>query len=134
MFINPALASVGEGASEVSAQEENEEENLVENEEETFLDSDEDALETYLDNSESEFDDEYKVEAILGKRQLRTGTFQYKVKWKGFNPDEGGISWEPIENCQCPELITKFEEELKAGKHKLRKQQRFVKRRKRKRN
>ncbi|KAH7713106.1 Chromo domain containing protein [Aphelenchoides avenae] len=50
----------------------------------------------------------YVVEKILAKRKLRGGAWEYQIKWKGYD-DPKDITWEPEENCDCPELIEEFE-------------------------
>jgi hypothetical protein len=60
--------------------------------------------------NESESDEEpyYEVEAIVGKKIFR-GKTQYHVKWKGYPSDQN--TWEPIENLtNVMEMVENFEE------------------------
>ena len=52
-------------------------------------------------------DEVYVVEAILNKR-IEKGAVEYLIKWKGYDKASDN-TWEPEENCQCPELIEQFE-------------------------
>jgi len=49
----------------------------------------------------------YVVEAILDKRHVR-GKWEYLIKWEGYSDADN--TWEPQENCICPELMDAFEE------------------------
>jgi len=60
-------------------------------------------------NSEQE-EPEYTVERIVEKR-VRHGRVEYKIKWLGF--DDADNTWEPEENCDCPDLVAAFEKKLK---------------------
>ena len=53
-------------------------------------------------------DDEYKVEKVCDKRVNEEGKIEYLLKWKGWTE----LTWEPEENCNCQELIEKFEKGL----------------------
>ncbi|KAI6224241.1 Chromobox protein-like protein 1 [Aphelenchoides fujianensis] len=57
---------------------------------------------------------QFVVEKIMGKRTLKTGQVEYRIKWKGY--DHSDNSWEPAKNCDCPELIEAFEESEAAKK------------------
>ena len=46
------------------------------------------------------------VEKIVDKRKCN-GEVQYLVQWKGYQ--KGAITWEPIENLSCKDLIRDFE-------------------------
>lgn len=50
-------------------------------------------------------EEEYVVEAVVGKR-VKGGVLQYLLKWKGYSSAEN--TWEPEENCGCPELIAEY--------------------------
>lgn len=64
-------------------------------------------------SSEEEEQEEYTVEAVLGKR-VRKGKPQYRVKWTGYPESEA--TWEPVENCQgCEGMISAFEESNKGA-------------------
>ncbi|XP_011183075.1 chromobox protein homolog 1 [Zeugodacus cucurbitae] len=56
---------------------------------------------------------EYSVERIEDKR-ICNGRTEYFLKWKGYPRSEN--SWEPVENLDCPDLISAFEESLKTKK------------------
>jgi len=58
-------------------------------------------------------EEEYTVEKILDKR-TRGGKTEYLIKWEGYPDSEN--TWEPDENLDCPEIISAFEEKLKAKK------------------
>ena len=49
------------------------------------------------ENIEIESNNEYKVEKILDKKQIR-GKPQYLIKWKGYDTSEN--TWEPIANLR----------------------------------
>jgi len=50
---------------------------------------------------------EYVVEAILDKRLIR-GKWEYLIKWEGYSDEDN--TWEPEENCICPELMEAFQD------------------------
>ncbi|CAF1023639.1 unnamed protein product [Brachionus calyciflorus] len=58
-------------------------------------------------------DSEYVVEAVLDKKTINKRV-HYQIKWKGYNE----ITWEPIENCLCHDLIEEFEEKSKVKNDK----------------
>lgn len=57
--------------------------------------------------------EEYIVEKILDKR-TKNGKVEYYLKWQGY-PDEDS-TWEPIENVDCPDLISAYEKSIKVLK------------------
>ena len=57
-------------------------------------------------------EEEYVVEKILQKKIVGKGKVEYYLKWIGY--DDADNTWEPVENLDCPELIEKFEADLKA--------------------
>merc|ERR1712228_172201 len=59
-------------------------------------------------------EEEYTVEKILDKR-TRGGKTEYLIKWEGYPDSEN--TWEPDENLDCPEIISAFEDKLKAKKN-----------------
>jgi hypothetical protein len=70
------------------------------------------------DDSSEPGDEVFVVEKILDKRIIKKGktsSVEYLIKWKGYN-EPGDNTWEPEENCQCPELIEEFEKEYKNRK------------------
>ncbi|PAA66028.1 hypothetical protein BOX15_Mlig017863g3 [Macrostomum lignano] len=69
-------------------------------------------------NSEgSDSGQEFMVEKILAMRR-RHGKRQFKIRWKGYGPEED--TWEPEENCDCTELIEEFLKESAAKKRNQR--------------
>ena len=57
---------------------------------------------------EGEEEAEYVVEKICDKRVDNDGKVHYLLKWKGWPKP----TWEPEENCDCEDLMEKFEMEL----------------------
>jgi len=51
--------------------------------------------------------EEFVVEAILDKRLIR-GKVEYLIKWEGYANEDN--TWEPEQNCICPELMEAFED------------------------
>ncbi|KAL3089635.1 hypothetical protein niasHT_024872 [Heterodera trifolii] len=64
------------------------------------------------DSSGAEGGDTYQVERVLKKRVIKGGKVEYYIKWKGYDNIEDN-TWEPEENCDCPDLIRDFEEKEK---------------------
>uniref|UniRef100_A0AC34Q3X9 Chromo domain-containing protein n=1 Tax=Panagrolaimus sp. JU765 TaxID=591449 RepID=A0AC34Q3X9_9BILA len=58
----------------------------------------------------SKITDIFTVEKILDKREKNDGSVEYLIKWKGYD-DPKDDTWEPADNCKCPKLIQKFEQE-----------------------
>jgi len=52
---------------------------------------------------------EYNVESIVDKR-VKKGNVEYLVKWIGF--PQGDNTWEPREQLDCDEIISKYEEDM----------------------
>jgi len=57
----------------------------------------------------------FYVEKVLGKRVIKGGHVEFLIKWKGYDKPEDN-TWEPKENCQCPDLIREFEANEKKAK------------------
>uniref|UniRef100_A0A914CAP2 Chromo domain-containing protein n=1 Tax=Acrobeloides nanus TaxID=290746 RepID=A0A914CAP2_9BILA len=69
-------------------------------------------------SSEDETGDaEYIVEKILEKRIKKGGKTEYYIKWKGYDSPSDN-TWEPAENCDCPDLIKEFEANWKEKEDK----------------
>lgn len=68
--------------------------------------------------SDEEDEDKYVVERIVDKR-VRNKKTEYFIKWKNY--EESDNTWEPEENCDCPELIAQFEEERRKKNADLKK-------------
>ncbi|XP_053201662.1 chromobox protein homolog 5-like [Panonychus citri] len=54
-------------------------------------------------------EEEFTVESIVDRRVNSEGVIEYLLKWVGFSHDDN--TWEPADNCACPELIEEFEKE-----------------------
>jgi chromobox protein 1 len=62
--------------------------------------------------TEADANGEYVVERIVDKRKLKKRGVEYLIKWKDW--PESTNTWEPIENLNCPQMITDFEERSRA--------------------
>lgn len=70
------------------------------------------------DETQSEEEEEYLVEAILDKRKSN-GKTEYLVKWENY--DHSQNTWEPTDNLNCASLIAAYEEnEANKRKNRLR--------------
>lgn len=69
-------------------------------------------------------EEEYEVEKCVDKRIVK-GKIQYLIKWKGFEDTDN--TWEPIENLECSELISEYEETLKKKNGKENKEKEVMK-------
>jgi len=54
-------------------------------------------------------EEEFEVEEITDKR-IVNGTVQYKIRWRGYSPDQD--TWEPEKNLNCPERVRRYENSL----------------------
>uniref|UniRef100_A0A183BLI8 Chromo domain-containing protein n=1 Tax=Globodera pallida TaxID=36090 RepID=A0A183BLI8_GLOPA len=69
------------------------------------------------DSSGAEGGDTYQVEKVLKKRVIKGGKVEYYIKWKGYEGNNDN-TWEPEENCDCPDLIRQYEEMAKQTEEK----------------
>ncbi|KAF2898870.1 hypothetical protein ILUMI_07298 [Ignelater luminosus] len=58
--------------------------------------------------------DEFEVERIIDVYFKRNGTREFLVSWKGYPSSQD--SWEPEENLECLDLISKFMNKVEAAK------------------
>ena len=59
--------------------------------------------------------EDYEVERILEKKEVKKGRVMYLVKWKNFD-DPADFTWEPPENLEdVQELLDKFEREVEVN-------------------
>ena len=58
--------------------------------------------------------DEYEVEEVRGKQQLRNGRVEYLVKWTGW-PSEYN-QWVREDDMNAPTLVKAYEEKARARK------------------
>jgi len=61
-----------------------------------------------MSSVEDEANEEYDVDAIMGKRRNKKGQTEYLVKWSGF--DSADNTWERTTNLYCPEKIKAYED------------------------
>lgn len=71
---------------------------------------------TALDNERNEKEDqkEFEVERIIEVHFKKNKTREFLIRWKGFAASDD--SWEPEENLNCPELISKFMQKVEKAK------------------
>ena len=48
----------------------------------------------------------YEVENIVSHRLDKKGQYEYKVRWKGYKPEDD--TWEPYEQFTDPRTVTKY--------------------------
>lgn len=49
------------------------------------------------------------MEKIIDSKKIK-GKLHYLIRWKGYNADND--TWEPEKTVSCPELITKYKDEV----------------------
>ena len=57
---------------------------------------------------------EFEVEKIIEVHFKKNKTREFLIRWKGFTSADD--TWEPEENLNCPELITKFMQKVEKAK------------------
>uniref|UniRef100_A0A915EDD5 Chromo domain-containing protein n=1 Tax=Ditylenchus dipsaci TaxID=166011 RepID=A0A915EDD5_9BILA len=57
---------------------------------------------------------EYEVEAVVDKKSGKKKAIEYQVKWKGYKE----LSWEPLKNLHCADLIRAYEDSVKSSRLK----------------
>lgn len=68
-----------------------------------------------VEDKSEDGDDEYEVDRIQEVRKKRDGTREFLVKWKKWSHDYD--TWEPEANLSCPDLITKFMQQVESAKN-----------------
>ncbi|KAF7727356.1 hypothetical protein EC973_007599 [Apophysomyces ossiformis] len=56
-------------------------------------------------------DEIFKVEAIVAHKEVAKGQYLYKVRWRGYKPEDD--MWEPATNFQDPRLVTQYWDKIK---------------------
>jgi hypothetical protein len=76
-------------------------------------------------NGGSPTDEEYVVEAIVGKRKHKNAS-QYLIKWEGYGDEFN--TWEDEDRLNCPDLLAEYEnKEERKRKEKMTKQKEKIK-------
>ena len=60
----------------------------------------------HVGRDEGEEENQYEVEAIVGKR-TRNGRIEYRVRWKGYEVEHD--SWQTEDTLRCDELVEQYE-------------------------
>ncbi|XP_071451569.1 chromodomain-helicase-DNA-binding protein 2-like [Hetaerina americana] len=58
--------------------------------------------------------EEYEVEKVIEVRFKKGGAREFLIRWKGFTAKDD--TWEPEENLNCPDLISKFMAKVEKAK------------------
>lgn len=58
------------------------------------------------DSSDDDKDKDFEVDRIIDVQNKKNGKKEFLIRWKGYSSKHD--TWEPQDNLNCPELISKF--------------------------